>query len=484
MNSPLMTDVSAQLLLRMPVEQGKSAGVATAVRALIQEGVIRAGDRLPSSRQLASDLGCARGSVSTALEMLASEGLLETRPGTAARVAAAARWLGAPISDAGVASLPGVATMEPPDVDPLGQFAVDLRACRPSLERFPYARWRRCLSVTSGHALAADYGDPQGEVALRRQIAGYLRRARGLTCSYEQVIVTNGSVQAMDLLARVWLRPGDGVAYEDPGYPLARQVFRANQATLIPVSVDSEGLDVSALEQRSGVRLAYCTPAHQFPTGSQLSLERRYQLLRWARSTNSIVVEDDYDGEFRFDGPPLAPLATLDPLHVAYCGSFSKTLSPTLRIGYAVAHPDVIGAMTRARSVSEYACNSPLQLALARFIADGDFERHVARMRKAYARKRQVLMESLSRSPADVRLTGLASGLNALAELDSAQVLRGVIQRAAAANIAIAPLSRYRMSEAIGGIAGRGPEHEAALVIGFAEPSEMQIRAAIRELFP
>lgn len=385
------------------------------LRAAILDGRLAPGQRLPSTRELARQVGVSRKTTLDVFERLLAEGWLRARAGSGTFVAEAIEGLGgraraAAPSQAALAAAPAPAFTSPwaglsdgipaamPDVMPLPRAGLDYDFVGGVTEKrgFPFDKWRRCVTHAlrrQAHGQGA-YRDPAGEQALRLAIARYLGFSRAVTCNWADVVVTQGAQQAIDLLARVVARPGDVVAVEDPGYPPARLVLAAQGARVVPVPVDEEGIVVAALPPRA--RLVYVTPSHQFPLGMPMSLARRAQLLEWAQRHGALVVEDDYDGEFRFDGRPMESLKSLDaPGCVAYVGTFSKTIFPELRIGYVVPPAALALPLRRAKQMADWHSESLMQEALARFLLDGDFARHLRRMHKTYAARRAILLAHL-----------------------------------------------------------------------------------------
>jgi len=441
------------------------------IRTAIGDGKLSPGDKLPATRQLAKELRLARGTIATAIELLVAEGLLEARTGAGTFVADEARY----IQEEPIKSLSSpigyVTPVAEPDIDLPKKARIDFRPCRPSLEAFPLNAWRRCMSAATSSLPQSDYGDPKGTLYLRRVLSDYLRRARGLSVSPDNFIVTNGAVHAMDLLALLLLSDQTTAVFENPGYPLARQVFSRTRAKMHFCEIDENGIVTDDLPfdgQMGG--LAYVTPSHQFPIGSRLSLQRRRELINWAEARGALIVEDDYDGEFRFDVSPLAPLAAMAPNFVIYCGTFSKTMFPGLRIGFAAGPEDVIDAMAAQRTISEYAPNELIQRALANFIEEGEYERHVLRTRRLYKKKRRVVAELLGDH---ARLSGIDSGLSALLEIQEPFKAAEVSKDLERLGILIPCVSRYDINLA---------QSRNALILGYAQPSIEQISKGINAL--
>lgn len=462
------------------VELKRGAGslakqLASYIRTCIIRGELSAGDRLPSTRALARDLNLARGTVTEAIECLVSEGLLEGRPGAGTFVSDAANLSVTPKTSASHDPAFELLAQPNPDIDERQTCKIDFRPCRPSVEAFPVQAWRRCLSLAASAPLESDYGDPLGDYTLRQTLCEYLRRARGLSVDPASVLITNGSVHAMHLLSQIYLTGSSKVFFEDPGYPLARQTFSLSGAEIIACPVDEDGLIVEALPERVEPNaLVYVTPSHQFPTGSRLSLQRRHDLIAWAAFNNAIIVEDDYDGEYRYDVPPLAPLRTLSPNTVVYCGTFSKTLFPGLRIGFAIASKPIIEAMATYRALSEYTANTQTQKALTHFIFEGHFERHILRMRRIYRKKRQRVVDCLQHANRPAKVTGLESGLNVLMEFDENISSKRLQSFAASEGVLFQALSRYVLNQT----AVRN-----SIVVGYAVPSLDEIEHGLDVLF-
>ncbi|NBH06455.1 PLP-dependent aminotransferase family protein, partial [Amycolatopsis sp. SID8362] len=314
----------------------------------------------------------------------------------------------------------------------------DFRVGIPDAALFPLETWRRFLARELRDSVA-HYADPAGHPALRAAIARHAGVSRSVRAAADDVLVTQGAQQALDLLCRVLLSPGDRVAVEEPGYRLAKLLFASHGAEVVGVPVDGEGLDVSALPPRT--KLVYVTPSHQFPLGTPMSLTRRTALLAWASRADALVVEDDYDSEFRFSDRPLEPLQSLDrDGRVAYVGSFSKTLLPMLRLGFLVAPPSLREALRHARQLSDWHGDLSAQAALARFIDEGLFARHLRRATKVYAERHERLVSTLDRRFAGrLRVVPSAAGLHlcALADAD----LEPIAARASAAGVAVQTLS-------------------------------------------
>ncbi len=408
MDLPLRLDrASGEPLQRQLVEQ---------LRAAMLGGALSAGARLPSTRALARELGVSRNLVVAAYDELYADGYVEGRHGSGTYVARDLPVLPRPTQPPIRASFRWLRAAEPPEL-PTGDgpaCAIAFRLGQPSVQPLPLDVWRSVWRAVTDRLPPSEYAPPGGDPELRLAVARYLGRARGLPCRAEDVVITAGAIQAIDLIAQTALRPGDPVGFEEPGYPAARAVLAARGATIVPIPVDDDGLRVDQLPRgQAAPLLVYVTPSHQYPLGARLSFPRRLALLEWAREHDSLIVEDDYDSEIRFDAPPLPALAALaDGGPVAYIGTFSKLLSPALRIGYVVAPPPLRQRLERLKRLTDYHTSWPVQRALAAFVGSGHLERHVRRMRREYARKRAALAGALAPVAHLARPVGLEAGLH------------------------------------------------------------------------
>ena len=475
------------------------------VRTAILDGRLGAGARLPSSRSLASSLGVARFTVEDALGRLAAEGYTVGRRGSGTYVAAAPAaaprsadpLLASGPEEQGQVTDPCLAGVRrwspwagqllhadvPVGLPPAQPF--DFRLGMPALDAFPHARWSRARNREARRLGQGGlhYGPAAGEPELRRAIADYARRSRAVRREADHVVITGGAQQGLDLLTRLWLRPGDVVAMEDPGYPAARRVFAAAGARIVPVAVDGDGLDVGALESQQGAarpRLVYVTPSHQYPTGAVMSLPRRLALLSWARRHGALVIEDDYDAEFRFGARPVEALAGLDAALpgegvVAYVGTFSKVLYPALRLGYLILPPDLVRPVVAAKAVVDRHAPRVEQRTVAAFMAGGDFARHLARMRRLYAARRDALIAALGRELPGVAKRSpetTAAGLHLLVGFVVPWSEDEVVARAAAAGVHIDAAARCYAT----------PPPIPMATLGYAALPEPAIAEGIRRL--
>jgi GntR family transcriptional regulator / MocR family aminotransferase len=436
------------------------AGLETAVRDAVRTGRLHPGSELPSSRVLALDLGIARNTVSEAYTQLVAEGWLTARRGSGTRV-----------TRRDPASRPSAA-LPLAAADP-SRPRFDLRTGMPDPALFPRTGWlaasRRALSSAPNQALG--YTDPRGRGELRRALAEYLARSRGVHADPELIVICSGFTQGLGLLCRVLhSRGATRLAVEAYGLPLHREVAVASGLALKPLPVDNDGV---MLDQAGDAEAMLLTPAHQFPLGVVLGPERRHETVGWARAGGHLVIEDDYDGEFRYDRQPVGALQALDPDHVVYAGSASKSLAPGLRLGWLVVPPHLIDDVTSAKRLADVHSSTLDQLALAEFIASGAYDHHVRRSRLAYRRRRDRLAAALRQNAPQVHITGIAAGLHALLELPPGSIEDDLVTRAARQGIAVEGLQAYRCGEA---------EHVPAIVVGYAAPPQHALTNAIARL--
>lgn len=472
------------------------------LRSAILEDRVSAGERVPSTRELAAELGISRGTASAAYDRLFAEGFLETKRGAGTFVASATHTVrrvgtprpgGRPARGGAVrptavwerASGPVATGPSPPgpdraDSDP-GPAAYDLGVGLPDPSLFPLAVWRRLVAHELragrlGQSVGAAYTRP-AHPGLQVQIARYLGRARSVAATPDAVLVTTGAQQALDLVARVTLEPGAVVAVEDPGYTAAGRLFETHRARVVGVPVDREGLVVDALP--TGARLVYVTPSHQFPLGVTLSLPRRIALLEWASRHDAVIVEDDYDSEFRFADRPLEPLQSLDREgRVVYVGTFSKTLLPGLRVGYAIAPPSLQPALREAKQVTDWSGDVVTQAALAAFLAEGHVAAHVRKATRSYAERRSLLLDGLAHELGDVlEVVPSVAGLHVTTTFRDAGVDDVAATRAARRlGVLVEPLSpRYRRAARPGLAIGFG-----GLTRGDVGPAVAALSRALR----
>jgi GntR family transcriptional regulator / MocR family aminotransferase len=439
---------------------GLADQIAAELRTAIRSGRLIRGTRLPASRELASDLGMSRGVVVEAYEQLVAEGFLVSRQGSGTRVAGV--QAAAPANDV------------PPEPAPPPTIAYDLRVGTPDLSAFPRGAWlaavRQVMTAVPHEALG--YGDPGGVPELRAELAAYLRRVRAADVAADHLVVTNGVAQGLSLVIGALAQAGPvPLAVEDPHSARTLDLLEAAGAVCVPVPVDDEGIDVGALG-RTAARAVLVTPAHQYPTGVVLSPRRRAELVAWAVEVDGVVLEDDYDAEFRYDRDPVGCLQALCPQRVVLLGSVSKALAPGLRLGWLVAPPALAEVARRARATGDLGSPVIDQYALARLLASGAYDRHLRQLRRRYRARRDALATAVARWLPGAIVHGVSAGIQLYLELppghDEATVVAGAAERGVAVE-GVEPLR----------IASGGPP---ALVLGFARLPEQRIAEAIRLL--
>jgi GntR family transcriptional regulator / MocR family aminotransferase len=456
--------LSPELLLRLDRGGGEAlrSQLEAGLREAIRGGRLHPGERLPSSRELARELGVSRGLVQECYSQLLSEGYLTSQVGSATRVAAGAQ-----------------AARPKPErpAEPPPRLIADFRAGVPDLASFPRGDWVWAMREACNRVANADLGypDPHGSAELRTVLAGYLRRVRAAASEPQHVIVSSGFAQGVGLVLRALIQADVRcAAFEDPGYGSAEtddtvRAARAAGLRVVYVPVDAHGPDVAALDA-SGAQVVVVTPAHQSPTGIVMAAPRRHALVNWASRNGSFIVEDDYDSEFRYDREPIGVLQGLAPDRVFTIGTASKALAPAVRLGWILAPPALADAVAEEKLISDRGSSTLDQLALAALIRSGRYDRHLRRMRPIYARRRARLMAALARHAPGIRLTGLAAGFHAVAHL-----------RAAADERAIVAAARERLV-GLYGMSGRRASGLAVppqLVMGFGNISERAIEPGI-----
>jgi GntR family transcriptional regulator / MocR family aminotransferase len=455
-----------------------------ALRDAIRAGRLAPGTRLPSSRALAADLGITRGVVVDAYDQLRAEGYIATRPGSGTVVSSqAAAGREPPTPPTSRAPAPGSHGAPRPAADTgedragaRGAGRYDFRPGMPDLGLVPRRAWQRAWRDGFGRLPDGDlgYGDPRGLPALRRALADYLGRVRGVIADPEQVVVTNGFSHGLSLVAEALQRAGiDGIALEDPGQPGLDHVVRGSAMANVACPVDGDGLDVDALAA-TGVRAVLLTPAHQFPTGVVLGAARRSALAEWARAVDGYVVEDDYDAEYRYDRSPVGAVQGVLPERGIYAGTLSKSLAPGFRLGWLVVPPQLLDTIVGRRGTTDLATNAPMQAALALFLERGDLDRHLRRTRRIYARRRDALVAAAARLLPEAELDGVAAGLHVVLRLPPGTDERALTAAAAGRGVTVYPMADYRRSP--------GTYPAPALVLGYGNLTPDALTAGVHEL--
>ncbi|MFE2755176.1 PLP-dependent aminotransferase family protein [Actinosynnema sp. NPDC059335] len=442
--------------LLLPAAHGPRA-VESGLRRAVRDGRLAPGTRLPSSRDLAAQLGVARGTVTSAYAQLVGEGYLTARRGSGTTVAAAPAWPG------GAADDPG----------PAPRFRYDLKPGLPALSAFPRDEWLRAQRSAMTDLSTDDLGypDPAGFGPLRRELADYLGRVRAVAARPSDVVVTNGAAEGISLLGRVLRAAGHrSVAVEEPSHFGGAEMLASHGLAVRPVPVDSRGLRVDVLST-TDCRAVVVTAAHQFPLGVVLHPERRRALLEWARACDGVVVEDDYDAEHRYDRPAMGAMQALDPTRVVYQGSASKVLAPALRLGWLVPPPRLRDAVVERKRLDDLGTGTLHQAAFARLLGAGGYDRHLRRTRQLYRARRDALLDELRLVLPEWEPIGVAAGLHVVVRLPAGTDDVALEERLARRGVNVPALARY----------ARGPLFPG-LVIGYAALTPDRLREAVREL--
>jgi GntR family transcriptional regulator/MocR family aminotransferase len=455
------------------------------LRRLILDGQLKPGMMLPSSRALAENLGISRHTVLLAFDRLVAEGYLETKAAARTMVSHGVAELGHKPDGAKLRPDKGGAPRYPVvfagakmrlDRSSTGMVA-DFFVGRPSADTFPNATWRRLLlpQLAKGGINLTQYGDPAGLEALREAIAQHLGPARGMRVTAERVVIVNGIQEGMNIVSRLFIANGTPVAIENPSYQGAAAVFESHGARLFPVRVDQDGIDPASLPD-GRFALLYLTASHQYPTGVTLTLERRLAALAWARRTGTYIVEDDYDSDFRYDGPPLTAIAGLDSDDVGiYMGTFSKSIGAGLRVGYLVLPPDLVEPAIRIKSLLNNGHNWLDQAVLAEFIRSGGFARHLQRIRKIYRARRDALLAALQLHFGVVEVTGATAGMHIMWHLPRHLPQAVEVERIARAH----GIGVYSLQSGAAHVIGSAPCAERGLILGYTALSERLIAKGI-----
>jgi GntR family transcriptional regulator/MocR family aminotransferase len=473
MRLAIVVDPKAPLTLHRQIYQEWRNGILT--------GRFHPGERAPSSRELAAILDVSRSTVTQAYEQLVAEGYLQSVHGSGTYVCRhipdellqARRTTADGPAACGAVRLSryGLRLREDFNFPPAAPGTIRFSIGRPDLDQFPFQIWRKLVAryLREVRPELFDYADQSaGYEPLRREVAAMLSRARAVRCTPEQVIIVNGSQQALDLCVRLLLEPGDVVAVEDPGYQGAHRIFSAYGASLRPARIDNEGISIRDLGQKC--RVVYVTPSHQFPTGVSMSLARRLELIAWARRSGAVLIEDDYSSEYRYSGSPLPALQGLAAeVPVVYLGTFSKIMFPSLRIGYVVVPEPLVRLFARAKWLADRHTPSLEQAVLTDFIREGHLERHIRRMRRLYGRRREVLVDAIERHFAgSAQILGDAAGMHVLVRFEDS----GVLKRAAR--------NRVQAMSARSCYLDKRVDNE--LMLGFSGIGDRSLREGVRRL--
>jgi GntR family transcriptional regulator/MocR family aminotransferase len=457
--------------------------IYSGLRRAILIGIVGSDTRLPSTRDLAEQLGVSRSVVLEAYDQLLAEGFVIGRSGSGTYVAQglSSNWLARSkkstrlrLSGFGSTAVDVAENLDASARSTRYRYDFKFGRSESDIETFPFEYWQRILTRRARKTSVAelDYGPAAGNSLLRDAICTHLRRSRTLVCDPSDVIITNGSQQALDLIARVLLERGDRVAIENPSYQGTRQILLAAGARLIPVQVDRNGLNPAKLPENA--RLCFVTPSHQFPTGAILPLVRRLALIEWAKRKNTVIVEDDYDGEFHYAGQPLESLQGLDSDgRIIYVGTFSRTVFPSLRVGYLVVPKSLIAAFTGAKWINDQHSAILEQQTLAEFITAGAYERHLRRVRRRNSARREALLNAIHKYLGErVDVTGDGAGAHVAMWPRRRVSEAALIDAAGAHEVGIYGISRYFVTKAA----------KTGVLLGYSRMKEAEIQEGIRRL--
>ncbi|HEX6336010.1 MAG TPA: PLP-dependent aminotransferase family protein [Jiangellaceae bacterium] len=441
------------LHLDLSAPSGRRAVIERALRDAIRSGRLAAGARLPSTRALAAELGTSRGTVTAAYDQLTAEGYLVARHG----------------SGTTVADLTDLSAPAPPMPAQKAAPRYDLRPGAPDVTAFPVAAWLRSArrAMSNAPASAFGYGDPAGQLPLRTALAEYLGRARGVLARPEQIVITTGYVQALALLAQV-LGRDDAIAMEDPGLPFHRDVVHHSGARVVPLPVDGDGARTDLLPE-TDVAACVLTPAHQYPLGLTLHPQRRHDAAEWARQRPGLIVEDDYDGEFRYDRQPVGAMQGIAPDHVVYVGTASKTLGPALRLAWVVLPERLVEPFIDAKRHADLHSDIVSQLTLADLIRTHAYDRHIRACRLRYRSRRDALVRRLATVPG-VTVEGVAAGLHAVIRLAEPAGVDLARTEAARHDLALDDVDRHWHGS---------PRRRPGLIVGYGRPPDGRYPAAL-----
>ncbi|BAU85575.1 gntR family transcriptional regulator [Streptomyces laurentii] len=465
--------------------RGRRKALMDALREAVRSGRLTAGTRLPSSRSLAADLGMARNTVADAYAELTAEGWLTARQGSGTRVAPRSDPRAEPRRRAAVpprplppaGATPGVHAYDlPPGLRMAGVPAYDLLAGRPDVASFPRGDWLKAArkALTAAPNDAFGYGDPRGRIELRTALAEYLARARGVHARPDRIVVCSGFVHGLQLMGRVLHERGvRAVGVDSFGLRVHRDLLVRQGLRVPAVGLDEQGTRTEELRGMGGIGAVLMTPAHQFPLGGALTPARRAAAVDWARSAGGLILEDDYDGEFRYDRQPVGALQGLDPERVVYFGTASKSLAPGLRLAWMVLPEHLADEVAAAKGDIDWVSGSTEQLTFAEFLASGAYDRHVRAMRLRYRRRRDQLVAAVAAHAPGIRVRGIAAGLHAVLELPPGTE-QSTLRTAAAHGVALLGVARFRHPDA--------PPVADGVVVGYGTPPDSAWSGALEAL--
>jgi GntR family transcriptional regulator / MocR family aminotransferase len=436
------------------------------LRTYILNGELQEGEKVPSTRELAASLHVSRNITLEVYDQLASEGYLEVRPKSGTYIAAGAAFLPSETAH------PREEKVKLPD--PIEKI-IDFKASTPAMDHFPRKVWGRLAKDVCSDAAeqAFGYHDSSGMPELREELSRYLFHTRGVNCTAEQIVITSGATQALSLITGLLVKNKQSIAVEDPVTDEMRNIFTYHGAVLNPIPVDEKGLKPEHLPEDEPPGFIFTLPSHQFPLGSTLTIQRRIQLIEYARTHGTYIVEDDYDSEFTYEGSQVHSIQGLDPERVIYVGTFSKILSPGLRIGYTVLPTDLLADFKKLKWYSDRHHSGIEQLILARFLKEGHFDKHIRKMKRIYKQRRQALVDSLKNHFPDCRIWGHAAGMHLVAEFPSTVFDEKLLDWIFSHSVRVYPVEDYSIVKG---------NHRNKIVLGYGSLTPDRIEEGIARL--
>lgn len=440
------------------------------IREKITDGSFNPGEQLPSSRDLANQLGIARNTVLTAYDLLVSEGLIYSVSGSGFYISPDIRFFHSlvQIQDTQTASLSDVQ---------LSESITNFDSGLPDLSLFPRNKWKQAVSKAFIEApvSALGYDDPPGRNEFRQVLSGYLKRTRGITCNPNQILITSGTKQGISLVAKSLLDHTSEVWIENPTNKNVIDIFSYHTSNIVPFEVDHEGILPEQFPADRQPSLIFVTPSHQFPMGGVLSLKRRLELTEYAVKTNSYILEDDYDSEFQYNGLPVHSLFELAPENVIYTGTFSKTMFPSMRLGYLVVPSSLIDKISKWKRLADHHSNPIYQLALMRFMENGELERHIRHMKRVYKKRRADLVALLQSCFSDqIKIYGENAGMHFVVEFKDVNFTPELVRQLFKEGIYIVPVENHSLTKGI---------HKKQIILGFAGLSYAQMEKGIQTFY-
>lgn len=463
------------LIMWIPIDKHSNVSliqqIYERIREMILSGELKGEERLPSSRKLAETLNVSRTIILEVYDQLIAEGYVKTKTGSGTFVEPGITLGQFPLLDK------GILTKKPSqNIQSKKEHIIDFRSGVPALNEFPRKKWAQVAKTVYENIDESllGYSLPEGSKELRNTLSDYLYKTRGIKCNPNQIIITSGATQAINIVAKLLIKPGGELIIEDPVTKEIREIFMERGASIIPISVDDLGMKTELLSGNQDPSFVFVTPSHQFPLGGTLPIQRRLQLIQFATKTNCFIVEDDYDSEFRYAGSPVSSIQGLLPERVIYIGTFSKILSPSLRIAYLILPLSLVEKGKMLKRYTDYHSPTMEQLVLARFIEQGYLDKHITKMRKIYRTKREVLINCITKEFGEqVKVKGHSTGIHLIVEFDSVSFTNEIVNKIEKHGVKIYPVDNHSFLKGT---------HQNKLIIGYGNLSVEDIAEGIRRL--